>query len=85
MDIDGLKVIEQAEEYGTSWRWDDPRGFQSEILWDREVGHLALGTRVPPGGWTHNALDVDVWGNARTIVEARMIVESYVSQAAAKP
>ena len=85
MDIDGLKVVEYAEEYGYSWRWDDPRGFQSEILWDREVGHLNLGTRVAPGGWTHNQLDAGTWGEARTIVEARMIVEQYVSRAAAKP
>ncbi len=85
MDIDGLEVFEQAEEYGYSWRWDDPRGFQSEILWNREVGYLSLGTRIPPGGWNHNRLDTEQWGYARTIYEARTAVERYVSGAAAKP
>src|SRR4051794_38981675 len=42
MDIDGVEVVEEQEEYGFSWRWDDPRGFQSEILWNREVGYLNL-------------------------------------------
>ena len=85
MDIDGLEVIEDQEEYGYSWRWDDPRGFQSEILWDREVGQCSLGTRCLPGGWTHTRLDGHVWGSARTIYEARAVVELYISRAAAKP
>jgi hypothetical protein len=85
MDIDGVEVVEEQEEYGFSWRWDDPRGFQSEILWNREVGYLNLGTRVLPGGWTHNRLDAAQWGDARTIYEAREVVERYVSRAAAKP
>lgn len=85
MDIDGLEVLEENEEYGYSWRWDDPRGIQAEILWDRQVGRLTLGTRMPPGGWTHNPLEVSVWGGARTIYEAREVVEKYISKAAAKP
>lgn len=85
MDIDGLEVFEQPEDYGYSWRWDDPRGFQSEILWNREVGYLSLGTRNPPGGWVHYRLDPEEWGHARTVYEAREAVERYVAQAAAKP
>ena len=85
MDIDGLEVIEEEEEYGYSWRWDDPRGFQSEILWDRHVGSLSLGTRCLPGGWNHQRLDREAWGDARSIHEAREVVERYVSTAAAKP
>jgi hypothetical protein len=85
MDIDGVEVIEQDEDYGYSWRWDDPRGFQSEILWNREVGYLNLGTRVLPGGWTHNRLDEERWGAARTIYEAREVVERYVGTATQKP
>lgn len=85
MDIDGVEVFEEKEEYGYSWSWDDPRGFQSEILWNREVGYLNLGTRMLPGGWTHNPLESDNWGSARTIYEAREVVERYVSTATAKP
>lgn len=85
MDIDGLEVFEEEEDYGFSWRWDDPRGFQSEILWDRHVGSLSLGTRCMPGGWTHNRLDTTVWGAARSVDEAREIVERYVTAVAAKP
>lgn len=85
MEIDGVEVVEQTEEYGTSWRWDDPRGFQSEILWQREVGFLSLGTRQLPGGWVHTRLDPGLWGSARTIYEARRVVEAYVTQATAKP
>lgn len=85
VEIDGVEVFEQSEDYGYSWHWDDPRGFQSEILWHREVGHLSLGTRLLPGGWTHNRLDPGAWGSARTIYEARQVVETYVTRAAAKP
>ena len=62
-----------------------PRGFESEILWDRQIGYLTLGTRVPPGGWTHNTLDASRWGHARNIIEARTVVERYITHAAAKP
>ena len=65
MDIDGVEVVESDEEYGYSWRWDDPRGLQSEILWKREVGYLNLGTRMLPGGWNHTRLDPEEWGDAR--------------------
>jgi hypothetical protein len=85
VDIDGVEVMEEKEEYGYSWSWDDARGFQSEILWNREVGHLNLGTRMPPGGWMHTTLESDHWGSARTIYEARQVVERYVSTATAKP
>jgi hypothetical protein len=85
VDVDGVEIIEQAEEYGYSWSWDDPRGFQSEILWNREAGGCNLGTRRLPGGWVHTRLDKSVWGTARTIYEAREVVERYVMQAAAKP
>jgi hypothetical protein len=85
MDIDGIEILEAKEEYGYSWRWDDPRGFQSEILWNREVGYVNLGTRLPPGGWTHYRLDATQWGLARTLHEAREVVEAYVSRATAKP
>ena len=33
----------------------------------------------------HNRLDPQAWGSARTIYEARQVVEAYVTQAAAKP
>src|SRR3954453_10110234 len=85
MDIDGVEVFEEQEEYGSSWYGDDPRGFQSEILWQREVGYLTLGTRRLPGGWVHNRLDPAPWGTARTVYEARQVVEAYVTTAAAKP
>lgn len=85
MEIDGIEVLESPEDHGYSWRWDDPRGFESEILWDRQIGYLTLGTRVPPGGWTHSTLDADRWGHARTVYEARDAVERYVTQATAKP
>jgi hypothetical protein len=85
MEIDGIAVVEESEDHGYSWRWDDPRGFESEILWDRQIGSLTLGTRVPPGGWTHATLDVDRWGHARTVREARTVVERYISHATAKP
>jgi hypothetical protein len=55
MDIDGVEVVEEQEEYGFSWRWDDPRGFQSEILWNREVGHLK--PRHPPAARRLDAHD----------------------------
>lgn len=84
MEIDGITVDESSEVHGYSWRWDDPRGFESEILWDRQIGHLTLGTRVPPGGWTHGTLDTHRWGRARTINEARTAVERYVTQAVAR-
>lgn len=85
MEIDGVEVFEEQEDYGYSWHWDDPRGFQSEILWQREVGYLSLGTRQLPGGWVHSRLDPQTWGSARTIYEARQVVEAYVTRAAAKP
>ncbi|MEJ2868630.1 hypothetical protein WCD74_12735 [Actinomycetospora sp. OC33-EN08] len=85
MEIDGIEVFESSEDHGYSWRWDDPRGFESEILWDRQIGYLTLGTRVPPGGWTHSTLDSNRYGSARTVYEARDAVERYVTQAAAKP
>ncbi len=85
MDIDGVEVVQSDEEYGYSWRWDDPRGIQSEILWKREVGYLNLGTRMLPGGWNHTRLDPEEWGSARTIYEAREVVERYVGRAVAKP
>jgi hypothetical protein len=44
-----------------------------------------LGTRLPPGGWTHTTLESDHWGSARTIYEARQVVERYVSTATAQP
>ena len=53
--------------------------------WNREVGHLNLGTRLPPGGSTHTTLESDHWGSARTIYEARQVVERYVSTATAQP
>lgn len=85
MDVDGVEIVEQAEEYGYSWSWDDPRGFQSEILWNREAGSCNLGTRMLPGGWVHTHLDSAVWGTSRTIYEAREVVGRYVFQAAARP
>lgn len=85
MEIDGVEVLEETEEYGYSWSWDDARGFQSEILWNREVGLLNLGTRMAPGGWTHTTLEHESWGSARTIYEARQVVERYVSTAALGP
>jgi hypothetical protein len=85
MEIDGVQVFESPEDHGYSWRWDDSRGFESEILWDRQIGYLTLGTRVPPGGWTHSTLDAARWGHARNIIEARSVVERYITHATAKP
>lgn len=80
MNICGVDVSEQRETYGYSWHWDDARGFQSEIQWRDGLRHLDLGTRMLPGGWTHNRLTA--WGEPGTIEEARATVERYVERIA---